>query len=107
MNNYFMLDGKEIPMSDETADGVRDALKRKPFDEIVDAGNIRVSSQFKDNERTVNYPIRLSLFRENYGRKEGFGDGSEEDNCAGEILSVYGARKLIDCLGRAIKHHGG
>lgn len=105
--NYFMLDDKKIPLSAETAQGLKDMLlpKYEPFDETVDGGKIRVSSEDRRERWRCSqpWPIRLSIPKLRSGRVAGFCD--DEDKCSGVLLNTRQATELRDCLTRAIKFH--
>lgn len=104
MDNYFMLDGKKIPMSDETAK----SLRRKqcpPFDETVDA--VRVSSWLGDGGKYCgSYPVRISILGDKtYGSPKG--DYESSGSRPGQILTRDNARKLATAIQDCIKHREG
>lgn len=96
--NYFMLDGNKIPMSDETAGGLREIRNKKLFDKTVDG--VRVS----ERGHLLSFPVRISILGERMrGLPEGkFGD--HDHQVPGDILSVHDAKKLIVAIQECIDH---
>lgn len=98
------LNGKEISISDiskETWAKIHgEAATLKPFDETV--YGIRVSSSSPTPSKDEMYPLRIST-RDDNGRAR-FGS---DVRIAGDSFPLDRAIDLIDCLQRAVKHHGG
>ena len=112
MSNYFMLDGKKIPMSDETAESLREKAQARPlFDKRVEA--IRVSSS-RESLDPAGYPIRISIVGRTKHSMTGtyglpMGEYGHEKQCddrePGDLLSLEETIELRDILTEAIEYH--
>ena len=105
MDNYFMLDGKKIPMSNETAEGLREARsKYEPFEAEFDG--IRVSEKEGDGAGEAFYPVRISIIDNCVCglRTGGYSDMNGGD-LPGDTLSISSAKKLILAIQECIDRH--
>ena len=96
--NYFILDGNKIPMSEETAESLRKE-QWQPFDKWVDG--IRISSC----NAALPFPVRISIPNRKHGMDLFQEDGG--GRCSGELLCAEDVVKLRDILTAIIKHHEG
>ena len=79
MKNYFMLDGKEIPMSNETADSLRETQKKKVMVEsLVFTGETRIILYLTDKmkEKIAEYSKDYVFSFDPRGILCNHGDGS-------------------------------